>query len=59
MVNMLIAGFDDASGPALYFMDWLASLQKVSLFRSRCVRIESFRSVNESEDEYEFYPQEV
>lgn len=28
-VNMLIAGFDDASGPALYFMDWLASLQKV------------------------------
>lgn len=29
MVNMLIAGFDDASGPALYFMDWLASLQKV------------------------------
>lgn len=29
MVNMLIAGFDDANGPELYFMDWLASLQKV------------------------------
>ena len=31
MVNMLIAGFDDANGPELYFMDWLASLQKVSM----------------------------
>ena len=40
---MLIAGFDDSSGPALYFMDWLASLQKVRLFRSCCVTIESFR----------------
>jgi len=29
MVNMLIAGYDDAKGPELYFMDWLASLQKV------------------------------
>lgn len=29
MVNMLIAGYDDANGPELYFMDWLASLQKV------------------------------
>ena len=27
---MLIAGYDDANGPELYFMDWLASLQKVS-----------------------------
>ena len=33
MVNMLIAGFDDANGPELYFMDWLASLQKVSMLR--------------------------
>ena len=31
MVNMLIAGYDDANGPELYFMDWLASLQKVSI----------------------------
>ena len=30
MVNMLIAGHDDTNGPELYFMDWLASLQKVS-----------------------------
>ena len=30
-VNMLIAGYDDTSGPELYYMDWLASLQKVSL----------------------------
>ncbi|CAH3161712.1 unnamed protein product [Porites lobata] len=29
MVNMLIAGYDEANGPELYFMDWLASLQKV------------------------------
>lgn len=29
MVNMLIAGYDDANGPELYFMDYLASLQKV------------------------------
>ncbi|KAL9980410.1 hypothetical protein ACROYT_G008998 [Oculina patagonica] len=28
-VNMLIAGHDDSSGPELYYMDWLASLQKV------------------------------
>jgi len=28
-VNMLIAGYDDTSGPELYYMDWLASLQKV------------------------------
>ena len=27
---MLIAGYDDANGPELYYMDWLASLQKVS-----------------------------
>ena len=27
---MLIAGYDDTSGPELYYMDWLASLQKVS-----------------------------
>ena len=32
MVNMLIAGYDDANGPELYFMDWLASLQKVRIF---------------------------
>lgn len=28
-VNMLIAGYDDTSGPELYYMDWLASLQKI------------------------------
>ena len=59
MVNTSIGGFDDASGLALYFMDWLASLQKVSLFRSCCVRTESLRSVNEREYEYEFFLQEV
>ena len=29
MVNMLIAGHDETDGPALYFMDYLASLQEV------------------------------
>jgi len=29
MVNMLMAGYDDQSGPVLYFMDYLASLVKV------------------------------
>ncbi|XP_038072751.1 proteasome subunit beta type-2-like [Patiria miniata] len=28
-VNMLLAGHDDQDGPALYFMDYLASLNKV------------------------------
>lgn len=28
-VNMLIAGHDETDGPALYFMDYLASLQEV------------------------------
>ncbi|XP_022102415.1 proteasome subunit beta type-2-like [Acanthaster planci] len=28
-VNMLLAGYDDNEGPALYFMDYLASLNKV------------------------------
>ncbi|KAJ7374975.1 Proteasome subunit beta type-2 [Desmophyllum pertusum] len=28
-VNMLIAGYDDANGPELYYMDWLAALSKV------------------------------
>ena len=27
---MLIAGYDDANGPELYYMDWLAALSKVS-----------------------------
>lgn len=41
---MLLAGFDDGNGPELYFMDWLASLQKVSMlhvvvtFNSICVQ---------------------
>lgn len=29
MVNMLIAGYDDAGGPELYFLDYLASLVKL------------------------------
>ena len=28
-VNMLIAGYDDEKGPELYFLDYLAALQKV------------------------------
>ncbi|PFX19805.1 proteasome subunit beta type-2-like isoform X1 [Stylophora pistillata] len=28
-VNLLLAGYDDAEGPELYYMDWLASLQKI------------------------------
>ncbi|XP_047000004.1 proteasome subunit beta type-2 [Schistocerca americana] len=29
IVNMLIAGYDDADGPELYFLDYLASLVKI------------------------------
>ncbi|XP_013405017.1 proteasome subunit beta type-2 [Lingula anatina] len=29
MVNLLLAGFDEESGPALYYMDYLASMNKV------------------------------
>lgn len=29
MVNLLLAGYDKEEGPALYFMDYLASLNKV------------------------------
>jgi len=29
MVNLLMAGFDKEAGPELYFMDYLASLNKV------------------------------
>ncbi|XP_067679274.1 proteasome subunit beta type-2-like [Haliotis asinina] len=29
MVNMLIAGYDEEEGPVLYFMDYLASLNKL------------------------------
>ncbi|CAH3110401.1 proteasome subunit beta type-2-like [Pocillopora damicornis] len=28
-VNLLLAGYDDTEGPELYYMDWLASLQKI------------------------------
>ena len=31
-VNMLIAGHDDEKGPELYFLDYLAALQKVHMF---------------------------
>ena len=39
---MLLAGFDDANGPELYFMDWLASLQKVSMLHV----VVTFNSIN-------------
>ncbi|KAH3898466.1 hypothetical protein DPMN_022698 [Dreissena polymorpha] len=35
MVNLLLAGYDKDEGPALYFMDYLASLNKVP-FGAHC-----------------------
>ena len=29
MVNLLMAGYDEKTGPSLYFMDYLASMNKL------------------------------
>lgn len=29
MVNLLLAGYDKSDGPSLYYMDYLASLNKI------------------------------
>jgi len=36
--NLLLAGYDEADGPALYYMDYLASLQVSSDMRRRSRR---------------------
>lgn len=39
---MLIAGYDEKSGPELYFLDYLATLAKVSFYQSDDLSLVAF-----------------